>query len=184
MPQNRKGVEMHIAEKYIVLIIAIRFLEKGNINRKEVQDILHLPIFKEELFYDVELYAKLIQAIIDEEALECINNFLNNREVGIMYSEDIEANFRTLKGCFDEKYFLLHKIEEQLMYQLYCHMEGGYVYHKLKSIDYLCKHEIIYRMRVFKENGTVINKSTLLLNTVIDKAEKDVGQMERFIFRF
>ena len=45
---------LHIAEKYIVLVAAVRLLKDGSSNIEKVQEILDLPIFREEPFDSVK----------------------------------------------------------------------------------------------------------------------------------
>ena len=175
---------LHIAEKYIVLVAAVRLLKDGSHNIEEVQRILKLSVFKEEPFYYTGLYASLIEAIMHNKALEFIDSFLHDVESESMYcDDDIKADFRELRDYCSKIYLLTHKIEEQLMYKVYLALNDTYGSHKEKAIDYMCKRKILNEIRVYKNNGIVINKSMVFLDTTIAISAWDIDQMERLAFR-
>ena len=174
---------LHIAEKYIVLVAAVRLLRDGGCNIEKVQKFLDLSIFKEEPFYYTGLYANLIEAVMHNKALEFIDSFLHDVESESMYyDDDIEADFRELRDYCSKIYLLTHKIEEQLMYKVYLALSDTYRYHKDKAIDYMCKSKILNEIRVYKNNGTVINKSMIFLDTTITISSWDIDQMEKLAF--
>ena len=175
---------LHIAEKYIVLVAAVRLLRDGSHNIEEVQKILKLLVFKEEPFYYTGLYVSLIEALMDNKALEFIDSFLHDVESESMYyDDDIEADFRELRDYCSKIYLLIHKIEEQLMYKVYLALGDNYDSYKGKAIDYMHKNQILKGITVYKDKGIVINKSMLFLDTVAAMSVQDVEKMEGLAFR-
>ena len=174
---------LYIAEKYIVLVAAVRLLKDGNSNIKEVQKILKLPVFKEEPFYYTGLYVNLIEAVIRKETLKFIDSFLHDVESASMYYDDeIESDFRQLREYSEKTYYLIPKIEELLMHEIYLRMEDTYRNHKEKVINYMRKNQILKGITVYKDKGTVINKPMLFLDVVTAMSAQDVGKMEKLAF--
>ena len=174
---------LHIAEKYIVLVAVVRLLKDGSHNIEEVEKILKLPVFKEEPFYFTGLYISLIEAIIDNKALESIASFLHEVESESMYYDDgIEADFRELRDYCSKTYLLIHKIEEQLMYKVYLALGDTYDRHKENAIDYMCKNKILYVITVFKDEGILVNKKMVFLDNVVTLSLQDMDKMERLTF--
>ncbi len=171
-----------IAEKYIVLVAAVRLLREGSHNIEEVQKILKLLVFKEEPFYYTGLYVSPIEALMDNKALEFIDSFLHDVESESMYYDDIEADFRELRDYCSKTYLLTHKIEEQLMYKVYLALSDIYVSHRKNAIDYMHKNQILNGITVYKDKGVAINKSMLFLDTVVAMSVQKVEEMERLAF--
>ncbi len=173
---------LHISEKYIVLVAAVRLLKDEKSNIEKIQKILDLPAFWEEPFHYTSLYANLIQAIIDKEALEFIDNFLYDIESKSMYYDDIEANFLELRDYRSKIYLLVYKIEEQLMHKVYLALDDTYGNHKEKVMDYMRKNQILKGITVYKDKGIVVNKKMMFLDNVVTLLLHDIDKMEKLAF--
>ncbi len=177
---------LHITEKYMVLVVAVRLLMKANIKSvEEAQRILEFSAIQAEPFHYAKLYANLIQEILNTKASEFINKFLCDAEsmATYYYDNNIVAYFRELHNCQDDMRDMLIKIETQLMSM--AHLESGDSYdsHGEKAIIFMCDNKILNGIRVFKDESGLVNKSMLFLDTRMAILAKDTDEMDRLSFR-
>ena len=176
---------LHIAEKYIILIAAVRLLMKSDTRSlEEAQIILEFPAMQEEPFHYDKLYANLIQKIINKTASEFIDKFLcDAKSMNIYYDDSIVADFYKLYNCEDDMIYMLIEIEKQLRNMAYLESGDDYDSHKEKAEVFLHQKKILNAIRVFKDESGLVNKSMLFLDVTMIRFAQSADEMDRFSFR-